>query len=567
MLIELRSTGCQTVAPPSLHPSGEVVRWERGDPGRGEECEPGIVTGAALRRAVGRVAAAALLARRWPGEGQRDEAAKDLAGLLLRGGWDAPETDRFIRLVARLAGDEEWRKRAKAKRTAEKLAAGQPVTGGPSLAERLGYHSGDGERVVARLRDWLDLSGTDAAGAPTLAQKSTLAHSQNVGKSDMMGKSEGGMAPRVDVVTVLARDVKRTSVRWLWPGRIPLGKITLLDGDPGLGKSLLTIDLAARVTTGSAMPDGSPGIAGGGGAVLLSSEDDPADTIVPRLEAAAADLARVVLVQEVSETSESATGAESDGTEQGLSRQFLLPRDIPRLEQAIRQVDARLVVIDPLMSYLDSRINSWRDQDMRATLTPLAKLAERMGTAVLILRHLNKATGMSPIHRGGGSIGIIGAARAGLLVAKHPDNPEYERVLAVTKSNLGPPPPSLRYQLVAPLSEVEGLDDEGIEYLRDVPVVEWLGTSEMTASTLLAAPTADENPEHLSKEEEAMEWLRETLADGPHLTGEVEHAALAAGITKKTLRRARERMGVITIRQGQGDAHVARWSLPEPAAS
>ncbi len=131
MLIELRSTGGQTVVPPSVHPSGEVVRWERGGITQGE---PGVVGGAALLRAVARVAAVAILARHWPGEGQRDEAAKDLAGLLLRGGWGEEEVDHFARMVARIAGDEEWRKRAKAQGTARKLAEGGEVTGGPSLA-------------------------------------------------------------------------------------------------------------------------------------------------------------------------------------------------------------------------------------------------------------------------------------------------------------------------------------------------------------------------------------------------------------------------------------------------
>jgi hypothetical protein len=115
MLIELRATGCQTIAPPSVHPSGEVVRWER-------EGEPGVVSGPELLHAVAQVAAVALLARHWPGEGQRDEAAKDLAGLLLRGGWNEGEVDRFELLVARIAGDEEWRRRGKAHGTARKLA-------------------------------------------------------------------------------------------------------------------------------------------------------------------------------------------------------------------------------------------------------------------------------------------------------------------------------------------------------------------------------------------------------------------------------------------------------------
>jgi RecA-family ATPase len=182
--------------------------------------------------------------------------------------------------------------------------------------------------------------------------------------------------------------VEGRALCWLWPGRIPLGTLTLLDGDPGLGKSLLALDLVARVTRGAAMPDGDAGGpegavdgAGGGaegavegGAVLLSAEDDLAATVRPRLRAAGADLQRVLAVQTVL-TYDTATGQE-------VERGFALPGDSPLLEAAIGEVEAKLVVIDPLMAYLDGRVNSWRDQDVRAALAPLARLArlaERTG--------------------------------------------------------------------------------------------------------------------------------------------------------------------------------------------
>jgi hypothetical protein len=221
--------------------------------------------------------------------------------------------------------------------------------------------------------------------------------------------------------------VEETALRWLWPGRIPLGTITLLDGDPGLGKSLLALDLVARVTRGAAMPDGGDTLAGAvegvvdGGAVLLSAEDDLAATVRPRLDAAGADLQRVLAVQTVL-TYDTAMGQE-------VERGFALPGDVPLLVAAIGEVDAKLVVIDPLMAYLDGRVNSWRDQDVRAALAPLARLAERTGVAVVILRHLTKGGSTNALYRGGGSIGIIGAARSGLLVARAP-NPALVAVTA-----------------------------------------------------------------------------------------------------------------------------------------
>ena len=562
MLVELRSTGAQTVAPPSLHPSGELIRWERAQSGEhgqtGEPGEPSQLFAGALLSAVARVAAVALLARRWPGVGVRDEAALALAGMLLRAGWrEEAAVDHFVTLVARIAGDEEWRTRAKAKGTAKKLAADGRVTG----ARELATHLRDGERVVAQVVRWLRLPascgwpfsvgegyGHMASSAILAPHASILAHTQKMGKYG----ADGQVWTSWTRWSVTASALKPTQVHWLWQGRIPLGTITLLDGDPGLGKSLITLDLAGRVTRGLPMPDGSPGIEGGAGAVLLSAEDDLTATILPRLLAAAADMDRVELLR----------GAKTTDPETGqtLERFFLLPHDLPYLEEAIQEKAARLVVIDPLMAFLDGTVNSWRDQDVRAVLAPLAALAERAGAAILILRHLNKATGMSAIQRGGGSIGIIGAARSGLLVAKAPDDPDHERVLASSKSNLGPPMPSLRYRIATPLQDVEGLEEEGLEDLRDVPMVEWLGECDLNATALLAASASGAAGGTPTKIEEAMEWLRESLAAGPRLATEAQQEAVAAGIAPKTLRRAREQLKLITDRDDFGGKAI--WSLP-----
>jgi hypothetical protein len=542
MLIELRSTGCQTIAPPSLHPSGETVRWER-------DGEPGVVSGERLRRAVAKVATVALLARHWPGVGERDEAAKDLAGLLLRGGWAADEVDDFTRLVATIAGDEEWRRRGKARGTARKLAEGAHVTGGTTLASRLG---GDGERVVAQARTWLGLSGLGSAHVPASAIDGHPSAIDGHSQETTIYGADGHLWRRWSVT---ASALERTQVSWLWHGRIPLGAITMLDGDPGLGKSLITLDLAARVTTGRGMPLGAPAVEGaerGAGVVLLSAEDHLTATILPRLVMAAADMDRVKILR----------GAMADSPEAGrtLERQFLLPRDLPLLEEDIQEVEARLVVIDPLMAFLDGTVNSWRDQDVRAVLAPLAALAERTGAAILILRHLNKASGMSAIQRGGGSIGIIAAARSGLLVAKHPDNPDQERVLASTKSNLGPTMPALRYRLATPVKRTEELED-----LWDVPAVDWLGECDFNATALLAASPATEAGATAKKEAAAMDWLREELADGARPASDLTREALAAGIAAQTFQRATTRLGVVKKKVGFGGSGHWVWRLPAAA--
>jgi RecA-family ATPase len=168
-------------------------------------------------------------------------------------------------------------------------------------------------------------------------------------------------------------EVQPELVEWLWPGRLPLGKLAVLDGDPGLGKSVITLDLAARVSAGLEFPDS--GRCGPAGVVLLSAEDGLADTIRPRLDAAGADTERVVALSTV---------AEAKGGERVMS----LTKDLSVIERAIERVGAALVVVDPLMAFLSEKTDAHKDQDIRRALAPLSVLAERARASVLIVRHL-----------------------------------------------------------------------------------------------------------------------------------------------------------------------------------
>jgi RecA-family ATPase len=191
-------------------------------------------------------------------------------------------------------------------------------------------------------------------------------------------------------------DVPRERVTWLWPDYLPAAKVVVLDGDPGLGKSTVVADLAARITVGKPMPDGS----GGGdprAVVLASAEDGLADTIRPRLELAGADLTRVAVIEAVE-------------LPEGRTAPLELPGDLEALEAVVRDVRARLVTIDPLVAFLAGTVNANRDQDVRRALHPVKDMAERTGAAILVVRHLRKAATDSAVQRGGGSIGIIGAA-------------------------------------------------------------------------------------------------------------------------------------------------------------
>jgi len=332
-----------------------------------------------------------------------------------------------------------------------------------------------------------------------------------------------GTHARGDGLVCLA-DVEPKAVRWLWQKRIVLGKVNVLDGDPGLGKSLLALSIAARVTRGGSLPDGMTGdLEGPAGVLLLSAEDDLEDTIRPRLDAAGADVSRVFVLMHTGLDDEAPT----------------IPESIPTIEGAIEAVGAKLVIIDPIMAFLSADVEAHKDQHVRRALAPLARMAERLGVAVLVIRHLNKGNSTNPLYRGGGSIGIIGAARSGLLVARDPDDPSGKRrILASTKSNLAEQPESLAYF-------IEQAENAAARIV-------WEGGSAHTASTLLVQPADDEESESLG---EAKGFLSDVLKGGPVEATEVKKQARLAGISERTLWRAKAGLGVMAEKR----AHDGRW--------
>jgi hypothetical protein len=341
-----------------------------------------------------------------------------------------------------------------------------------------------------------------------------------------------GQRPATGEVGILISDVEPERVDWLWRGRIPKGKLTVLDGDPGLGKSAATLDLAARVSAGLDLPDGTPCEAAG--AVICSAEDGLADTIRPRLDTAGGDPSRVLSLATVTD-------------EEGLQRPISIPQDVPIIEEGIRRIGAVLVVIDPLMAFFGSDIDSYKDQNVRRALAALASLGERTGAAIVIVRHLNKSGGKTPIYRGGGSIGIIGAARSGMMVGEDPDD-ENRRVLAPVKSNLAAPAPSLSFVL-------EEAENGAVR-------VRWLGETEVAATDLLSAPREEDS----SALGEARNFLVDLLQDGPVPYAEVEAAAEQAGITMRTVKRAKKDLGVESHREGEGGRQGGGrwvWSLSQ----
>lgn len=345
--------------------------------------------------------------------------------------------------------------------------------------------------------------------------------------------------------TVRLSDVVPERISWLWPGRIPAGKLAVLDGDPSLGKSTLCLEFARPITTGTPWPDGAP--CEPGSVLLMSAEDGLADTVRPRLDAAGADPDRVVALTEVLVT----IGGETT------SRPVTLA-DVDLIADSILTAQARLAIVDVLMAYMPDNRNSHNDQAVRAVLSRLATIAEATGCTILLIRHLNKQMGGTALYRGGGSIGIVGAARAAYLVAKDPDDDTGEaRIFAPTKTNLSTTPDSLRYRLVsAPGS--------------DVARVEWLGVSAHRADDLLAHAGGDD--EDRAERSAAEDWLTAYLSDrnrgGTASAVEVKRAAAAAGFADKALRSARERVCIKPVKDGMAGGWT--WSLkgtvPEDAS-
>lgn len=261
------------------------------------------------------------------------------------------------------------------------------------------------------------------------------------------------MTQRTPMVVAMSR-VRSEPVRWLWPGLVPLGKLTVLCGDPGMGKSFVTLDMAARASRGGPWPGatgaidatsglsasgcgpGSTALAGKlpvaptapnestpGGALLLSAEDDPVDTIRPRLEAMGADLDRVVLLAGMQ-------------TREGIVDEFDLSRDVQHLAGAIAErAGLSLVVIDPVSAFVGAT-DSYNNAQVRAMLKPLSDVAADTGAAVVLVTHLRKGEGGPAVQRAMGSLAFTAAARQVLVAMRDPVEPDG-RMLCVAKSNVG----------------------------------------------------------------------------------------------------------------------------------
>jgi hypothetical protein len=221
--------------------------------------------------------------------------------------------------------------------------------------------------------------------------------------------------------------------------------------------------------------------------------------------------------------------------------------DLDFIRRKIEQVDAKLVIFDPYVAFLPQKTDSHKDQDVRSALAPLAHLAQETGAAIVLIRHLNRGNHENALYRGMGSIGLIGAARAGLLVVKHPDE-DGVHIFGPTKSNLGPPMPSLKYAIE--------------ENADGVPVLQWQGHSDKSVTEALIQTSARGGGDRGAKRAEACTFLLTALQDAPRGQKGLEEEAQAHGISPITLRRAKRDLGVKAERVGNGLQGYWLWTLP-----
>lgn len=339
-------------------------------------------------------------------------------------------------------------------------------------------------------------------------------------------------------------DVQAMPVRWLWPGRIARGKLTVLAGMPGLGKSQITVGMASTVSSGGLWPvDGSR--AECGGVVFLTAEDDAADTLRPRLEAAGAALTRVHVLDAVRAT---------DREGMPVERAFDLTRDLDALAELIDAVgDVRLVIIDPITAYLGA-VDSHRNAEVRAVLAPLSALAARYGVAIVAVSHLNKSGGADALSRVTGSLAFVAAARAAFIVAKDPEDPA-RRLFPPAKNNIGPDGDGLAYRIEP--ATVGGIDTSQVVWASERVT--------MTAGEALAAVEArgGDDADDAPQRSEAEAWLQYAPDAGPMAAEELRRLARADGIAWRTVERAKKALNVGASRKGYGGDGIWRWGLPD----
>ena len=332
---------------------------------------------------------------------------------------------------------------------------------------------------------------------------------------------------------VRADEIEEKPIDWVIERYLARRKLSDFQGPPGEGKTTLTYDMAAAITTGGHFRPSPAPCEGPHNVAFLDFEGDRADSFLPLLKAAGADLTRVFSLSPIVQA------------EDGL-RPISLPEDAELLEAKLKGLDIVVLFIDPPSAMVSPKVNSNNEAALRRVLTLLMVIAEKLNIAICFVRHLNKQSSETrAINRGIGSIASNAAARFVFLVAQHPEDAQIpeclrRRVLACTKANRIRKPQSFAFRLT----------DAGNEGEKDPPAhIEWIvePPCNLTADDLLREPRRHRSPDALN---EAVEFLQDELLGGPRLSKEIESRAREAGISSATLRRAKEKVEVRASQRG-----------------
>lgn len=348
------------------------------------------------------------------------------------------------------------------------------------------------------------------------------------------------------VELVRADQVQVEPIRWLWDGYLARGKMHILAGAPGGGKTTIALAIAATITIGGRWPDGTR--AEVGNVLIWSGEDDPADTLVPRLRAMGADLTRIAFVSSTTEI--------VNGQEQRIA--FDPAKHLDALTQRIAGEPPSLLIVDPIVSAVAG--DSHKNAETRRGLQPLVDLARQHAVAIFGVTHFSKGTqGRDPTERVTGSLAFGALARIVYVASKTKDE---GRVFLKSKANIASDEGGFGYDI----EQVQVPDFPDIFASR----VLWGGAIEGNARDVLAeaeAEPADEEDDRRTETDEAIDALRDVLSEGEMVAKEVKATMREAGYSDKVIRLARERLGVQTRRDGFGKALKSLWSLPESAHS
>jgi len=369
------------------------------------------------------------------------------------------------------------------------------------------------------------------------------------------------------------RDRPSEEPSWLWRPYLAFGAVSVLDGDPDMGKSLITIDIAARLSTGRPMPDGSPAAENphtGNRArytVFINADDHVRQTILPRFRAADGNPDATIFLGGI-------------GENDIRTRPIRFPHDLSYLWSVLSPqsgIGGVFVVIDPLSAVYPAAV-SGSDAAVRKALDPLVRLAACTRSCILLVRHLNKSGGRRSIYRGGGGIGVVGVSRTGLLVGRHPDDPE-RRVMSLMKCNLVEPAPSLSYRIETSSARVdqivlqpgashpktgEKLTERMVvdQAIPPGPVIAWDGLTPITADDLVSA-----KPDFGGQSARAAQWLKELLAKGPVPATVVEAKAQAEAFSYTTVRAVKVKLNIESHRVVVDGVSRWVWSLPQAASN